>query len=577
MGPAPHLLAVSVARRGPVPAPAADALRRVGLDAAALTDGAALVAWHRGGGAEVLASVETTLDPVLDVTACAPSTLDPLERWVATTLPPAARAERTDDGAGSRIRIATDQRAIAEVYRADGPGWALVSSCPLVLAAATGAAVDEEAVVIGAALGHFLGDASPWVGVRRLRPREIVELRDGVVRSRQAAPAASTAASLADAVRLVVGSLTDRPVGLGIELSGGLDSRVLLAAAVATDAPVRRAFTIGGPGDEDRRRAVDLASRTGLHHDIVDPADLDPGDTAALVRLAVAAGTDRGWVANPIDAAVLQWVEERRGPDAGLSGQNGEIARGFYYRGPHRVARPDRRVAALARWRLLANAANDPRLLRADLAAGRDDLVEAAVAEWLDPSSYRRFLESTDDFYLRHRMSRWVGPAYGAAARRHPVVAPFLSVGFVHEALRLSPGERRHSTAMAAVAQQLAPDLAALPLAHGPAPARLAQGTRRAALAGLDGQRRKAWGKVRQRLGGAPARPVGTPVVAAAVASCREMLVDMLADDPLLSPSGLALARTSADARDLAFLLSLAAWRAPDAAPDLAGLLLREN
>ena len=429
-----------------------------------------------------------------------------------------------------------------------------------------------------------------WVGRRlavRLRPRQLlavhaelhgfdaVELRGGVARSHLAAPPASAATSLADAVRLVVGSLDDRP--LELELSGGLDSRVLLAAAVATGAPVHRAFTIGGPHDDDRRRAVDLAARTGLQHDIVDPADLDPDDTAALVRLAVAAGTDRGWVANPIDAAVLHWVEDQRGTGAGLSGQNGEIARGFYYRGPHRLARPNHRVAALVRWRLLANAANDPQLLRPDLASGRDELVEAAVAEWLDPSSSRRFLESTDDFYLRHRMTRWVGPAYAAAARRHPVVAPFLSVGFVHEALRLSPGERRHSTAMASVAVQLAPELAALPLAHGPAPARLARGTGRAALAGLDGQRRKAWGKVRQRLGGAPARPVGTPVIAAAVASCRESLVDLLADDPLLAASGLARARASADARDLAFLLSLAAWRAPDAAPDLATVLLREN
>ena len=143
MGPAPHLLAVSVSGRGPVPAAAEGALQRVGLDTAALTDGAALVAWHRGGTAEVLASVETVLDPVPDITARAQATLDPLERWVATMQPPAARAERSDDGAGSRIRVATDRRAIAEVYRAEGPGWALVSSCPRLLAASTGAVVEE--------------------------------------------------------------------------------------------------------------------------------------------------------------------------------------------------------------------------------------------------------------------------------------------------------------------------------------------------------------------------------------------------------------------------------------------------
>ena len=367
--------------------------------------------------------------------------------------------------------------------------------------------------------------------------------------------------SLAAATCEVVSAVGGGPVEL--ELSGGLDSRLILAALVATGVEVTKGFTIGSPGDADREVAIALARLAGFPHEIIDPAEIATDGPDQLVRLAWHAGSDRGWVGNPIDAAPLHWVEEQRSDAVGLSGQNGEIARGFYYRGPHRGAPASRRVATLARWRLLVNTALAPEMFRADIGASLQPTVIDSVGDWLDDSSLSRFLESTDDFYLRHRMTRWVGPAYGAASRRHPVISPFFSAGFIDAAGGLSIADRRHSTAVAKAVAELDQELAGQPLAGGPPPDRLAAGSRSAALVGLTVQARKAVRKVTQRLGREPARPSGTGAVSAALAGRVDGLVEVVRDDPLLSAEGLDAVRARPDARDLSFLLSLAAWRRP--------------
>jgi asparagine synthase (glutamine-hydrolysing) len=557
-----HFLAVSVAARGSVPRPAVRAIERAGMDPSVLVDGAVLIHDDGHGPTVASASVDATLGAIRDPTAAAPCGADDLETWVATTLPPAGRATwdaATD--AGPRLRVATDNRAICELYECHGTGWALVSTSPLLLSAACEASVDEMAVLRYSQLGHFLGDESPWAGVRRLGPREIVELRGGDLRSSTAPAATSSVSTLADATRAVVGAVADsRPE---LELSGGLDSRLILAALVAGDVDVRRCLTIGAPGDQDREVAIELAEAAGFRHELVDPGSLAGQSPESLVRLATTAGADRGWVANPIDSAPLHWVEEGRGEAAGLSGQNGEIARGFYYRGPHRFVPAPRRVPSLVRWRLLSNASIDARLLDVDVRTGIEDGVVAAVRPWLDDSSVTRFLESTDEFYLRHRMTRWVGPAYGAAARRHPVIAPFFSVGFIEAARLLSISERRHSSAVASAVGELDPGLARRPLAGGPPPVRLATWPGTIGGAGLVVQARKAIRKITQRFGHVPARATGTQVVSNALAADIDPLIESLRGDPLLSPDGIELQRGAPDARDLAFLVSLAAWRHP--------------
>lgn len=557
-----HFLAVSVdPGSSPLPRPVVRALAGAGLDAADVVDRELLLRAQAGGPASAVADADATLGALVDPTAVPSSSGDELERWVSTVLPPAGRAILESSASGPRVRVATDGRAIGEVYESRGAGWAMASTSPSFLAAACEASLDEPAVVLYSQLGHFLGDDTPWIGVRRLGPGEIVTLQRGVVVSAVVPAPVGESMSLAAATRAVVGAAGARPVEL--ELSGGLDSRLILAAMVRADIDVSQCFTIGSPGEADRELAVSLAEITGLRHEIVDTASIADDSPASLALLAIDAGADRGWVANPIDAAPLHWVENGRSPAAGLSGQNGEIARGFYYRGPHRGAPAGRRIELLTRWRMTANAALGLDLLRPELGHTLTSAVVDSLGEWLDNSSLRRFLESTDDFYLRHRMTRWVGPAYGAAARRHPVVAPFFSAGFIDAAGRLSVSERRHSTAVARAVVELDAGLADHPLAGGPSPSRLAAGSRAAALAGVTAQARKGVRKVSQRFGRAPARPSGTGAVAAALASRVDRLIDTVNGDPLLSSEGLLAIRTNPDPRDLSFLLSLAAWRSP--------------
>jgi asparagine synthase (glutamine-hydrolysing) len=416
---------------------------------------------------------------------------------------------------GAPILVAADAHGLQHVYSHARGGAALVSDSCLLLAALTGADLDPHAVLTFLRLGHYLGGDSPFAGVDKLPGGEVWQLAAGTRRASRLATDAGPALAGAECLRQCVHTqLAAVPEAL-VELSGGLDSRLIVAALGPDACRGRAAMTLGTTDAADVRIAEQLARHLGFDWQFVDLGRMAALPEADVMRLVRRASQRCDHTAQPLARAVLEWVNAQVPPRPRFSGQNGELARGFYYPGfadRSEVSAP--LVARLLHWRLSTNDCIDRDLI--DAAFWRDH--EAGLQQRLTTllRSYDRpWLAATDEFYLRERMQRWVGGAYSAETQDHAILAPFFDPRFVDWTRRLRPTDKRDSRAMARLVGELAPALAAMPTAGGLSPRvqgatdLWARGQRQARFV------QKVVRKIAQRVGGARRSPVGAPALAA--------------------------------------------------------------
>ena len=299
-----------------------------------------------------------------------------------------------------------------------------------------------------------------------------------------------------------------------LQLTGGLDSRILLAAVPVSRRRGLRVMTLDVPGSQDAAIAGQLACRFGMDHEVISFAGLEQLGPDQAWELCTEAARRVECSADPLAAAAVRWAESGLMQGPRLAGLGGEVARGFYYVGstrPQPITR--RRCEQLARWRLMPNgsvpvAHLDGDFARHALATVIDDVftftTAAAEAWW----------PATDEFYLGQRMYRWAGALASSTAYDRPVTNPMLERRFLDIARSLPPHEKKNMKYLSRLVRELDGDLAAVPLDGRPAPASFAEpGLRTIAASGL-GTGRKVWGKVQQRLHGERRPPVGGAVLA---------------------------------------------------------------
>ena len=114
-----------------------------------------------------------------------------------------------------------------------------------------------------------------------------------------------------------------------IELTGGVDSRLLLALCASADARPAFAFTIGPESSDDALVARALCDIVGVEHRCIPT--FAPERHATSDARAFCAGS--GWICNAASSAWLPGVfgilQNARG--AQITGVGGEIAGGFYH------------------------------------------------------------------------------------------------------------------------------------------------------------------------------------------------------------------------------------------------------
>lgn len=277
--------------------------------------------------------------------------------------------------------------------------------------------------------------------------------------------------------------------GAALELTGGVDSRLLVALGIAGGCGPQHAFTIGGDDDPDVRVARLIAERFEIDHRVVQSHCMCDGLCAEGVEFVRRSGF-------ALNFALYAWLPEALAAleswrDAQVSGVGGEIAEGFYYTELDWVFGAVRSLplwmrtragADLCRWRRLFTPPAKRTMWRGLTGALRQE------GEGL------RWRAMTDWYYLRHRMVGGGLPVLRASSHWYTTIAPYFDDAYRAWSSSLTEPERANRAAQRRLIARLCPSLGEMGYAHGGA-----EGGRRRVLAGA---RRRA-GRLAKAMSGA--------------------------------------------------------------------------
>ncbi|QCW50797.1 hypothetical protein FE634_10925 [Nocardioides dongxiaopingii] len=420
---------------------------------------------------------------------------------------------------GGEAVVRVDWLGFRHVHVTRGDGWAAASSSAGVLGALRGEGLDREALASQSQLGWQTGSRTWHVGVRRLGPGERAALGDGRLccrgprypRAVTTTPRTNAApeAVAADLLRASVTSFLDDHPDAVLQLTGGLDSRILLAAVPPRRRPELEALTLVVPGSPDAEIAARLAREQGMRHHLVDLDGLDSLTPAEAWDQVREAARRVDGAADPLGLAVLLWAERDLPARPRLAGLGGEVARGFYYVGPPLPLRvTPTRAGALTRWRLTPNERVDPAAFAPGVAEAAAAQVAGDVHAALSATG-RPWWPATDELYLWERTGRWAGVLASATCADRTTVNPMLDRAFVDLARSVGPSVKQNMRLLSRILVELDPDLALIGLDHRPPPVAYATRTWRGSAALAATQARRVGGKVAQRLHSTTRPPAG--------------------------------------------------------------------
>jgi asparagine synthase (glutamine-hydrolysing) len=452
-----------------------------------------------GGAAQPLGLVAYGRDGALTPTEVATAVVG----GAGGVLPPFAGAVRDGDA----VLVRTDALGFRQVYARAGDETPGVASSAFALAPGTG--LDLVSVAALSRLGWLVGERSLFAGVTVVPPGGAARVtRDGVALvpgpqpdgPQGRVPLDEAAKRAAAFLRGAMSSLMDEYPDAVLQLTGGQDSRTLLAAVPPSRRPRLRTMTLVAPGSGDAPIAAAIAARYGMEHRVADFAPLDEIGPDEAYAAVTQAALRLDCAADPVAYASLAYPEATLGDAVRVSGLGGEFARGFYYMGPMRdVPVTRQRAERLARWRAFPNESVDDGVLTPQFAAWSLETALAQVHAGLVRTG-RRWWDATDEFYLGERMRRWAGTLATATAFDRMVLNPMLDERFLRLCRSVAPRDKRAARFLSRILVELDPELAALPMDGRPAPAVYASGgARRVAALGTIEARRIAR-KVRQRL-----------------------------------------------------------------------------
>jgi hypothetical protein len=391
------------------------------------------------------------------------------------------------------VCLRTSVTRVDPVYLAEVPGAVVVADRATWVAWTVSRLDDHDPLHACALLnpGFPLGSGTPFLGVSALPRSTALRLLDGK-KARTPVPAgtprpadgvapvpagdvargegglAGGARDVAEALVAAVAPLrgAGRPVELS--LTGGKDSRLIVAALVKAGVPVL-ARTHGFADHPDVVVAAEIARRLGIEHVVGTPAA--PGqqvDVLGRIRATVL-------VADGMLSAFENVGRPDPAPSATITagGHGGELLRGGYaekaaawhtasggLRGALRPALRAARSAELLR-RLTTKHLG---LLRRGPAAA----YAAGLASSWTPALARGPLHALDDFYLVNRAGRWSAAARQAYLLREHLVQPLFDDRVVLGARTVPLADRVNGALSAAVLAELSPALVDIALAGQP-------------------------------------------------------------------------------------------------------------
>ncbi len=423
---------------------------------------------------------------------------------------------------GDRIRGLVDNLGFCHLYIKQLKNTAAVSTSARVLDLLNSQGVSAEAVAVQSLVGWQVGLRSMFAGVRKLAPGGSVELNDGRLGVHEpavelrSAPTNDPAKAAAEVLRVVVNAYLDEHPDAELQLTGGLDSRILLAAIPPARRRCVRVMTLEIPGNEDTEIAAELSHRYGMQHRLANMLGLADLSPAAAFGLCLNAARRVDSTVDPVALAAVDFAELTTAePCPRIAGLGGEVARGFYYFGPvRRVPVTRRRVQQLARWRIFSNEAAPTDMFDPTFARWAREFVVDDLMKYFEGDDWFRAL---DEFYLGQRLHRWAGVLASATALERSVVNPMLDPQFLAIARGVPPEHKKNARFLSQILLELDTELGDVRLDGRPTPATYAS-------PGLSSRIRigrtslgRVTGKVRQRLRRTHRAPEGGEVLSSLV------------------------------------------------------------
>lgn len=263
---------------------------------------------------------------------------------------------------------------------------------------------------------------------------------------------------------LAQGWATAFPGRLRSALSGGYDSRLLLAAARATgQRPALHVY--GSPDSADVRTALAIDRALGLGLRAIDKEALERergGEPDLDANLDFFDGLPIDGILDRGTDRTTRIAQSAQGALA-LNGGGGEVLRDFFHLGPAGL-----RARDLVRvfWGGIDPAA----VRRRELLTALDEHLAATIGAELGHGG-RLTRQEIELAYPLLRGRYWTSRNNAMAARCGHFLTPLLDPQLVRDAARLPLAWKRHGRFEGALIARLAPDLAALPLADGHTPA----------------------------------------------------------------------------------------------------------
>jgi len=378
--------------------------------------------------------------------------------------------KRKQDDADIEI-IASSGVAAMPYYYTHSPRGAVVhgaSVFDVTHRAALGWRWSQQALIDLAIFGHTLGDDTLHPDVRRFPNDMVAVIHRHSMRMYKGSQwrrifVNHGTGSLDQAARCFESAASDLLVGEEplVSLSGGFDSRVLLASVLAAGARPTL-LTMGYPDSSDRIIASQIAHSLGLDHRIVelDPRDyLDAGPLVTSITGGVKTSAHWHSYLYPRAAADIT------GPH--LVGSNGEFARTFYvnHGPPSRlldrtaypglycqwVARIARRIRTASRLGLIP----ESRFRAVGRAAGR-------VAHLSGHATH--VLDALDRFYSTQRVRHFIGNGLALYAASGRPRSPFLDWRWIEAAAALPREDKLEARHHRDLLHRLYPALSRFPL-----------------------------------------------------------------------------------------------------------------
>jgi hypothetical protein len=350
----------------------------------------------------------------------------------------------------SHDRISSDPGCLKPVFYHEGRR--LAASSPRLLVELTGATLSPIEVLHGSRPDWLPGPGTRAAGVKRLLTSQQLSLADfRPVETFLVSNASSPRPidEIAAALRSIFRGFRERGDEVWIGLTGGYDSRALLAAAVAEGVDAV-AFTFAGTLVPDEtelaRRIADLA---GVPHRVLGPAPIVQDDLDYFVWQSIGqcAGLDGDICASglyrkiPPEALVIR-------------GYGGEFGRQFYYK-----VLPDND------WFDFTDRSQLYMRLARPWVRGRQPGIQRAFEEWLDWVATTPFeFDPRDRLYLEQRIGVWAaGNEQALSATQRRRINPF-NADYLYARMNLIPGPMKQASEwQKEVIKKLAPQLLEVP------------------------------------------------------------------------------------------------------------------